>query len=271
LSLEPQVTVIVSADGRPAGLEATLRSLAAGPGPALQALVLAWTPQDAAAAMALGAAVLELPAGLGPSAARNQVVGVVETPWLAFLQAGLCLDEGWGATALAGLADGRPVAAVGGRLMDEHGRLQHAGYQGISLKAGERPLELRYAGQEAQGPSLRPRRYQSLSEHCLVMGRGDFLAVGGFSPALSPPYSGHDLCFKLRFQLGKALAYQPGLVGRWAAGFGPPAEPEIRMVEHKIFYERWRERLFPDFAIWDAVDASEARTGRVIPDYETLL
>jgi hypothetical protein len=269
--LEPaQITVIVSADGRSAGLEATLRSLASGGGLPTQALVLAWTPGDAEVAAALGAAVLELPDGVGPSAARNQVVGVVDTPWLAFLQAGLCLEPGWGATALAPLKEG-PFAAVGGRLMDPQGRLQHAGFQGVSMKADERPFEPRYAGAWPEAAALRVRRYQSLSEHGLVLGRGDFLAAGGFSPSLSPPYSGHDLCFKLRFPSGRPLAYLPGFVGRWAEGCCPPVEPPVRIAEHKIFYERWRARLFPDFAIWDAVDASEAKTGRAIPDYEKLL
>jgi hypothetical protein len=268
---QPQLTAIVSAGGGPGAVEATLRSLAGGAGVATQVLVLCWTPEDAAAAVALGAAVLELPVGVGQSAARNQVAGVLETPWLAFLQAGLCLEPGWAAAALGLLKEPSPYAAVGGRLMDGLGRLQHAGFQGVSWKADERPFEPRYAGEAAQGPSLRLRRYQSLSEHCLIVGRDDFLAVGGFHPALSPPYAGHDLCFKLRGQRGLALAYQPDCVGRWSEGACPPPEPAVRMVEHKIFYERWRAQLFPDFAIWDAVDASEARTGRAVADYEKLL
>jgi hypothetical protein len=268
---KPPITVIVTADGRPSGLEATLRSLAGGCSLPSQVLVLAWTPQDAALAASVGAAVLELPATVGPSAARNQVVGVVDSPWLAFLQAGLRVEAGWDGKAVDLLQADRALAAVGGRLMDAEGRLQHAGFQGVTVKANERPFEARYQGEVPSGPSLRPRRYPSLSEHCLILSREDFLAVGGFDPALSPDYAGHDLCFKLRFQRDKSLCYQPDCVAHWTAGSCPPKGAPVRIVEHKILYERWRDRYFPDYAIWDAVDASEAKTGRCIPDYEHLL
>jgi GT2 family glycosyltransferase len=268
---KPQITVIVSADGSAERLEATLRGLAAGFQVPAQALVLAWTPQDAAAATARGVAVLELPATVGPSAARNQVVGVLDSPWLAFLQAGLRVDPGWDGKALELLRADSGLAAVGGRLMDEAGNLQHAGYQGMTLRADERPLGARYQGEAPAGAAMRPRRYQSLSEHCLILSREDFLAVGGFDVALTSDYAGHDLCFKLRFQRNKALAYQPACVAHWTAGSCPPPGAPVRMVEHKIFYERWKDRYFPDYAIWDAVDASEAKTGRWVPDYERLL
>jgi hypothetical protein len=100
------------------------------------------------------------------------------------------------------------VAAVGGRLLFADGTLQHIGHQ-YDLGSAGHPMVGRWADTLALGGAAHVAGERSgVTAACLLVRRGDFQAVGGFSEALPLNYNDVDLCLKLR-QKGHRVVYTP--------------------------------------------------------------
>jgi GT2 family glycosyltransferase len=104
------------------------------------------------------------------------------------------------------------VGAVGGRLLWEDGRLQHAG---ILFENGGYPGHI-YRGfsREFRGYSnnvLVAQNYLAVTGACLMTRRDAFEEAGGFSTVLPVNYNDMDYCLKLR-RNGRRVVYDPDTV-----------------------------------------------------------
>jgi O-antigen biosynthesis protein len=104
------------------------------------------------------------------------------------------------------------VGAVGGRLLLEDGRLQHAG---ILFENGGYPGHIYhgFAG-EFNGYSnnvLVAQNYLAVTAACMMTGRAAFEEVGGFSTTFPLNYNDMDYCLKLRAH-GHRVVYDPDTV-----------------------------------------------------------
>jgi GT2 family glycosyltransferase len=104
------------------------------------------------------------------------------------------------------------VGAVGGRLLLEDGRLQHAG---ILFENGGYPGHIYHGfAREFNGYSnnvLVAQNYMAVTGACMMTGRAAFDAVGGFSTAFPLNYNDMDYCLKLR-AAGHRTVYDPDTV-----------------------------------------------------------
>jgi GT2 family glycosyltransferase len=98
------------------------------------------------------------------------------------------------------------VGAVGARLMNSPGRLQHAGIMFMADGPGNvsKPI-LKGLGGEAF--VRQDRYYQAVTAACLLMRAKDFKQVGGFDPVYHFCYEDVDLCLKIKHNLGKDVLY----------------------------------------------------------------
>ena len=104
------------------------------------------------------------------------------------------------------------VGAVGGRLILEDGRLQHAG---ILFENGGYPGHIYHGfAREFNGYSnnvLVAQNYLAVTAACLMTPRAAFEEVGGFSTTFPLNYNDMDYCLKLRAS-GRRAVYDPDTV-----------------------------------------------------------
>lgn len=130
------------------------------------------------------------------------------------------------------------IGAVGGRVLDENGRICHSGlYLDYNGSAVGDP----YAGEPADSIGLMGCLcYQSpqigVSPDCLMVSKADFLKVGGFESAFDGNLSGADLCLRL---------LDAGLTTLWT----PYAEVTVSHSREKNDPEQ--EKMFRQkWAVW---------------------
>ena len=141
------------------------------------------------------------------------------------------------------------VGAVGARLIDGAGRVQHGG---IVLGAGGPAVHgHRHFPGEAAGylSSLRATRAVSaVTAACLVIERDKFARVGGFDTAFAVDFNDVDLCLRLN-AAGLRTLFVGGAVlrHREAASRRPSAEAAARhAAEIAAFEKRWGPLLAQD-------------------------
>jgi GT2 family glycosyltransferase len=103
------------------------------------------------------------------------------------------------------------IGAVGGRLLLEDGRLQHAG---VGFEGGLPGHP--YHGYPSDGPGYAnavkiARNLLAVTGACLMTRKEVFEEVGGLSPLLPVNYNDVDYCLKLR-AAGRRIVYDPDLV-----------------------------------------------------------
>ena len=144
--------------------------------------------------------------------ASNVGAGHAGGEHLLFLNSDVFPDRpGWLAAMLAARNGDGGVAAAGPRLLYEDDSLQHAGmyferdevtglWQNLHFHKGM-PGTLPAAGEA--------RRVPALTAACLLVGRADFEAIGGFDTAYAlGDYEDSDLCIRLQ-QSGRSCRYEP--------------------------------------------------------------
>lgn len=129
-------------------------------------------------------------------------------------------------------------------------RSQHAGGCFSSQK---RPQHL-YRGMTVKDAAgiMKPKRLQWVTGACMAIRRSEMLDLGGFCEDYRNGFEDLDLCFRMRFELNKAIHYEPTaqLVhkeGQSAGRFAHESENE------RLFMERWR-----DVVVADAADLMKA-------------
>jgi glycosyltransferase involved in cell wall biosynthesis len=185
---------------------------------------------------------LHFPGTANASAAKNYAVQQTDSPWLLFLDADVePIETDW-LTIMAEHVQRPEVGAVGGRLINPNGTIEHAGLvlgvNGIAESAFHGfPAE--HAGVNRQ---LRmTRNYSAVSSGCILIRREVFQKVGGFDKALPRRFADVDLCLKIR-RAGYLIVYTPlaKLIGE-----APISETDVIGGE-AIIRQRWSDVLERD-------------------------
>jgi glycosyltransferase involved in cell wall biosynthesis len=176
------------------------------------------------------------------SAAKNYALAHTDTPWLLFLDDNVeAIDPDW-LTIMAEHVQRPETGAVGPRLVNSSGTIEHAGLvlgvNGIAQSA--------FRGFPAEHPGVNrqlqmTRNYSALSSVCLLTRREVFQQVGGFDEQLSGALADIDLCLKMR-DAGYLIVYTPLAKLSWDRSKPEGSEPSAEA----IMRQRWSEVLERD-------------------------
>src|SRR4029453_11710100 len=132
------------------------------------------------------------------SAAKNYAVAHTDSPWLLFLGDNVeAIDSDW-LTIMAEHVQRPEIGAVGPRLVNPGGTIEHAGLvlgvNGIAQSA--------FPGFAAEHPGVNrqlqmTRNYSAVSSACLLMRREVFQGIGGFDEKLPGAVAGVAFSLKL--------------------------------------------------------------------------
>ena len=179
------------------------------------------------------------------SAMNNFAVNHTDSPWLLFLdQTVEPFNPDW-LTLMAEQVQRPQVGAVGARLLNPNGTVEHAGIvlgvNGIAQPAfRDFPAEARGVCRQLQAM----RNYSAVAGACLLTRREVFNQVGGFDEERLPSaFSDVDLCLKMR-RAGYLIVYTPFAKLRYyPQNIGGE---EIATREAQTMRERWPEVLERD-------------------------
>jgi len=186
--------------------------------------------------------LLHFPDAANDSAAKNYAVAQTDSPWLLFLDDSVePIDPDW-LTIMAEHVQRPEVGAVGGRMANPNGTIEHAG-----LVLGVNGIaESAFHGFPAEHPGVNrqlrmTRNYSAVSSGCLLMRREVVQQVGGFDKALPRRFADVDLCLKIR-RAGYLIVYTPlaKLIGE-----APVSETDVIGGE-AIIRQRWSDVLERD-------------------------
>jgi GT2 family glycosyltransferase len=186
--------------------------------------------------------VLDFADAVNDSAARNFAVARTDSPWLLFLDDTVEVIEPDWLTIMAEHVQKLETGAVGPRLVNREGTIEHAGLvlgvNGIAQSA--------FRGFPAEHPGVNrqlqmTRNYSAVSGACLLVRREVFQQVGGFDGQLSGALADVDLCLKIR-GAGYLIVYTPLAKLCWDPS---PREGSDGSAE-AIIRERWSQVLKQD-------------------------
>jgi len=176
------------------------------------------------------------------SAAKNYAVAQTDSSWLLFVDDSVeAIAPDW-LTIMAEHVQRPEVGAVGPRLLNPGGTVEHAGIVvGIDGTA-----QLAFRGFPAEHPGANrqlqvTRNCTAVSSACMLTRREIFQEAGGFEENLSGVLADVDLCLKMR-RAGHLIVYTPFAKLYWHA-----TQPEtIDASEDPIMHERWAGALQHD-------------------------
>jgi len=155
------------------------------------------------------------------------------------------IGPGWLESMLDALRtpiDGRPVGAVGAKLLFEDGALQHAGH---TYRTSLDHVGFGLPGDAVGRSGILTRRRQvaGVTAACMLTPFDVFDAVGGLSTSLPGNYNDVDYCMKLR-AAGWAIVYEPAAVLYHFESRSRVAA--IRPEEIELIQRRWLTHLVAD-------------------------
>ena len=173
---------------------------------------------------------------------NNYAVQQTDSPWLLFLDPGVePIETDW-LTIMAEHVQRREVGAVGARLINPHGKIEHAGLilgvNGIAQSA--------FHGFPAEHPGVNrqlqmTRNSSAMTGACLLMRREVFQEIGGFDEALSDEFAPIDLCLKMR-RAGYLIVYTPLAKLCWDAS----SADHLDASSEAVMRQRWSAVLERD-------------------------
>ena len=173
------------------------------------------------------------------SAAKNYAVKQTACPWLLFLNDSIeVIDSNW-LTIMAEHVQRPEVGAVGARLLNRSGTVEHAGIV-VGLNG---TAQSAFRGFAAEHPGANrqlqvTRNCSAISSACMLTRREVFQQVGGFDESLSGALAGVDLCLKIR-RAGYLIVYSP-----FAKLYWYEAQPDkVDASGAVILRERWADIL----------------------------
>ncbi len=186
--------------------------------------------------------VLYFADAVNDSAAKNYAVAHTDSPWIFFLDDNVePIDMDW-LTIMAEHVQRPETGAVGARLINTDGTIEHAGLvlgvNGIAQSA--------FRGFPAEHPGVNrqlqmTRNYSAISGACLLTRRDVFQGIGGLDEKLSGALAGIDLCLKMR-RAGYLIVYTP--LAKLRSDPSPPEE--IDANAEAIIRQRWSDVLERD-------------------------
>ena len=186
--------------------------------------------------------VLNFTDAVNDSAAKNHAVAQIDSPWLLFLEDNVeAIGPDW-LTIMAEYVQRPETGAVGPRLVNAGGTIEHAGLvlgiNGIAQSA--------FRGFPAEHPGVNrqlqmTRNYSAVSGACLLMRREVFQQIGGFDEQLSGGLADVDLCLKIR-RAGYLIVYTPLAKLCW----DPSPSERVDASAEIIMRQRWSDVLQRD-------------------------
>jgi O-antigen biosynthesis protein len=186
--------------------------------------------------------VLHFPEAANNSAAKNYAVAQTDSPWLVFLDDSVeAIDPDW-LTIMAEHVQRPDVGAVGARLINPNGTIEHAGLV-LGVNGIAQPA---FHGFPAEHPGVNrqlrmTRNYSAVSSACMLMRREVFQQVAGFDENLPGALTDVDLSLKVR-RAGYLIVYTPLAKLYWDA----PARDNIDTGGEAIMRQRWSDVLERD-------------------------
>ena len=173
---------------------------------------------------------------------NNHAVQETDSPWLLFLDADVePIETDW-LTIMAEHIQRSEIGAVGPRLVNRNGTIEHAGIilgvNGIAQPA--------FRGFPAEHPGVNrqlqmTRNYSAVSGACLLTRRDVFLEVGGLDESLPESLTDVDLCLKIR-RAGYLVVYTPVATLYWDARI----PDQLDANGEAIMRQRWSDILERD-------------------------
>jgi GT2 family glycosyltransferase len=176
------------------------------------------------------------------SAAKNYAADQTDAPWLLFLDENIeVIDPDW-LTIMAEHVQRPEVGAVGARLLNPSGTVEHAGIV-VGVNGIAQPA---FRGFPAEHPGANrrlqvTRNCSALPTACMLTHRDVFQQVGGFDESLRESLADVDLCLKMR-RAGYLIVYTPFAKLYWHA----PQQDSIDTRSDAIMRERWPDVLDRD-------------------------
>jgi O-antigen biosynthesis protein len=242
--LEPRkISVIIPSSHGPESLKRSVESLISKTSyPNYDIVIVQADDRDKVREAGTDFQVLHFPHATNDSAAKNYAVAQTDSPWILFLDDSVeAIDPDW-LTIMAEHVQRPEVGAVGGRLINPNGTIEHAG-----LVLGVNGIaESAFHGFPAEHPGVNrqlrmTRNYSAVSSGCILIRREVFQKVGGFDKALPRRFADVDLCLKIR-RAGYLIVYTPlaKLIGE-----APVSERDVIGGE-AIIRQRWSDVLERD-------------------------
>jgi GT2 family glycosyltransferase len=176
------------------------------------------------------------------STAKNQAVEQTDSPWLLFLDDSIeAIKPDW-LTIMAEHVQRAKVGAVGARLLNPSGAVEHAGI----VVGANNIAQPAYRGFPADQAGAANRQLQltrncsAVSSACMLTRREIFQEAGGFDANLSGALADVDLCLKIR-RAGYLIVYTP-----FARLYWHDAPGKIDMAGQGIMQQRWAGVLHGD-------------------------
>ena len=186
--------------------------------------------------------VLHFPDAANGSAAKNYAVAQTDSPWLLFLDDNVeAIDPDW--LTIMGEHVQRPdVGAVGARLINPNGTIEHAGL----VLGVNRIAQSAFHDFPAEHPGVNrqlrmTRNYSAVSGACMLVRREIFQEIGGFDEKLSGALAGVDLCLKMR-RKGYLIVYTPLAKLHWDGA----ACQIYDARDEEVMQQRWSSELKRD-------------------------
>jgi len=188
----------------------------------------------------------------------NQGASLAKYDTLCFLNNDVYIWRGF-EDAVKFLNSDSSYGIVGVKLLYENGNIQHAGVEIVGNRLEQNITNHRYRGLRGNHPPANLiREYQNVTAACLFMRKADFEAVGGFSTEYINNFEDNDLCFKVKFQLNKKVMYYPHVFMQHLEAQSPRDETNFKFAHnHKLFYEKWKDKLEIDTDKWDLIDKDD--------------
>ena len=186
--------------------------------------------------------LLRLSGAPNDSAAKNYAAEQTDGPWLLFMDDNIeVIDPEW-LTIMAEHVQRAEVGAVGARLLNPSGTIEHAGI----VVGVNRTAQSAFRGFPAEDPGANrqlqvTRNCSAVSSVCMLTRRGVFQQVGGFDESLSGALADVDLCLKMR-QAGYLIVYTPFAKLYWHGSY----PDKIDAGNEAIVRERWASVLQRD-------------------------
>jgi GT2 family glycosyltransferase len=186
--------------------------------------------------------VVRAPGASSVAALNNLAVQQTDSSWLLFLDAGIePVQDDW-LTIMAEHVQRPEVGAVGARLVNSKGTIEHAGIV-LGVNGIAQPA---FRGFPAEDPGVNRqlqmvRNYSAVSGACMLVRREVLQEVGGFDSTLSQAFADIDFCLKLR-RAGYLIVYTPLAKLYWEA----PLPDKIEPTGEAIMHQRWPDVLARD-------------------------
>lgn len=175
---------------------------------------------------------------------NNFAVQQTDSPWLLFMDAGIepiPQSRDW-LTIMAEHVQRPEVGAVGPRLVNPNGTIEHAGLV-LGVNGIAQPA---FHGFPAEHPGVNRqlrmvRDCSAVSGACMLMRREVFQEIGGFDDTLSYGFADIDLCLKMQ-RAGYLIVYTPLAKLRWDT----PVRDKVDASDEAIMRQRWSDVLERD-------------------------